>query len=36
MNKAKRVAWKKHRVKRKKHEEKMKQQRASSGSLPRR
>ncbi len=37
MNKTKRVAWKKHRVKRKKYDEKMKQQQHSaSGSLPRR
>jgi hypothetical protein len=36
VNKAKRMAWKKHRVKRKKYEQKQKQQRASSGSLPRR
>jgi hypothetical protein len=36
MNKTKRVAWKKHRVKRKKYEQKLKQQRSPSGSLPRR
>ncbi len=37
MNKAKRVAWKKHRVKRKKYEQKLKQQQhTTSGSLPRR
>ena len=36
MNKTKRVAMKKHRVKRKKYEEKVKQQQHASGSLPRR
>ncbi len=37
MNKTKRVAWKKHRVKRKKYEQKMKQQqRAPSASATRR
>jgi hypothetical protein len=35
MNKAKRMAWKKHRAKRKKYEEKQKQQQAATGT-PRR
>ncbi len=36
MNKRKRMAWKKHRIKRKKYEEKMKQQRQASMTTTRR
>ena len=36
MNKTKRVAWKKHRIKRKKYEEKLKQQRQPTAGTPRR
>jgi len=36
MNKTKRVAWHKHLAKRKKHQEKLKQQRQASAGTPRR